>query len=319
MTEINEVAETKSRKKWFIGGGVVAAIAIAIGATAIPANTNASPDAAPSVTTTASATAAPSATATPVAVNASSCDADVAEAKAGKEARDAKDWAAMSAEERNESILDHADPEIAKQFALSCDELKDALVRSMNIYSDLSGTYNFKVARADGPADSSYIASQYQDYILGDYIPTLKAQLDSQAPFPTANRDGSVATVDGVKYFGALNNPANILDNWVTALNRASMKYVEIKGAEKGTGSTHGIQYTGVRDDYVRTTDGTILKATSTYSFTVVRSATDAKWLLAGTGCTTTGITKISVDEFEAISKQAKSSQQLRELSDAKN
>jgi hypothetical protein len=213
------------------------------------------------------------------------------------------EWADMNPEQRIDSTVAHADPKIAENFKLTPEQLKAVYVQGNDLYQDLTGTYNFKVARPEGsPADSAIIADQFQDSIAGTYIDTLKSQLDSQAPFPTANRDGSIATVDGVKYFIAEPaSPADIHKVWVTAINRPDFIYTEMKDSDKGDGPTHGVQVKGQRIDYVKTTAGTVLKVSSDYSYTQVPGKTNTDFLLAGMGCITQSIKFATADELGQV------------------
>jgi hypothetical protein len=213
------------------------------------------------------------------------------------------EWKDMNAEQRLDSTVAHADPKIAENYKLTPEELRALYVQGNDLYQDLTGTYNFKVARPEGsPADSAIIADQFQDSIAGSFIDTLKSQLDSQAPFPTTNRDGSIATVDGVKYFIAEPaSPADIHKVWVTAFDRPDFIYTEIKDAEKGDGPTHGVQVEGQRIDYVKTTVGTVLKVESDYSYTRVPGETNTKFLLAGIGCITQSIKVATADEISQV------------------
>jgi hypothetical protein len=259
MSEMNEVNETsKSRKPLFIGVGVAALVlALVGGGIAINANGTENPDVAPSVVAT--ATASPSATATPTPQT--TLDAGVPTVKA-------TDEAVTSPIDIDASIA-KADASVAKAFPASGFDIKEGVSQGFATYKELSEIANLHVARGAGdPADSAY-AEQMKDRFTGSYLPTLKTQMDAQAPFPTANVDGSI-TVEGMKY--------QTSGAWTTKYK--SEPAISTLGLE-GVGIT--LLISGTREDTIITTTQQMVKIETGFKVAVVPQE-NGTWKVAGIG-----------------------------------
>lgn len=193
MSEMKEINETpKSRKKQFIGVGIAAALIAALvgGGIAVNANSDTAPDAAPSVTATATASPSATATATPSAtatIDALAVPTEVATDKTITPAIDI------------EASVAKADASVEDAFPASGFDVKEGVRQGFAGYQKISQIPNLHVAREAGAPADSVFADHNKDLFTGSYLNTLKAQMDKQAPFPTANVDGTI-TAEGTKY-----------------------------------------------------------------------------------------------------------------------
>lgn len=262
MSEMKEINETpKSRKPLFIGVGVAAALIAALvgGGIAVNANDDTTPDAAPSVTATATASPSATATATPSVTTTPDALAVPTEVATDKTITPAIDFATSVAK---------AHPSVAENFPASTFDVEEGVRQGVAGYQKISEISNLHVARKAGdPADSAY-AEQNKDLFTGSYLNILKTQMDDQAPFPTANVDGSI-TIKDIKYQSS--------GSWTT---KYKSEPVITTLSLDGVGVT--LLISGTRLDTVITTTNQMVNVETGFQIAVVPD--NGSWKIAGIG-----------------------------------
>lgn len=170
------------------------------------------------------------------------------------------------------SMEKYLEPDVVANFPNH--DVKEGVKQGLSVALPLHSNQNMKEARKDGDLADSKLLFGLEDKIDGRYMPTLVEQMDNQAPFPTAGKDGRLMTIDDITY------SANGV--WKTTYNNPGINYV----ASEKYGSA--VRVLGMRSDLIGTTAGVILDCDFEYSVVVIPGA-GTDWLVTGMGFTPKG------------------------------
>jgi hypothetical protein len=213
----------------------------------------------PSVSSSASPTASASASAAPTA------SATVAPEKV-KEIQKSQEDKPLGIDIKN-ALLTRSGPGLTEVFPAENFNMEEGVRQVLNTYQDLTSISEFQKARPEGsPADSQYLIG-FEDGLHGDFLEIAKKKLDEGGQlFPTADRDGSLGELDGVKYHAT----GNLISNY------GEPAFGVVPHEEFG----NLLVITGLRADRVSTVEGKDLGLEYTYTIWATPSA--GKWLITG-------------------------------------